>query len=128
MQAVLTPASSPAGLELPILNLPAFERTAGFLDAESIQSYMATLVVRSEALLHAVHDRTLTAAVRADSAHSLAGSAGLLSFERLAFAARSYERAVTAASPDTGVFITQLVAAIEDSVLEMRSRMSNRAP
>ena len=88
MQGLLT--SAPSGSEFPVLDLAAFERTSGCLDPDAIGSYMQTLIARSEALLQEVQDQASVAGGTGDlreSAHALAGSAGLLAFQRLAFAA-----------------------------------------
>jgi len=127
MQGLVTPAPSPTGSDLPVLDLAAFERTAGFLDPDAIRSYMQTLATRSEALLREVHDQASVAAGTGgllESAHALAGSASLLAFQRLAFTARSYERAVETGSPEIPARTAQLIAAIEASLPEMQSRAS----
>jgi len=127
MQSVLTPAPSASGSEFPILDLAAFERTSGFLDPDAIRSYMQTLIDRSDLLLREIRDQAPAAAGTGDlveSAHALAGSASLLCFQRLAFAARSYEQAVETGSPEIPARIAQLVTAIEASLPEMQSLAS----
>jgi len=76
----------------PIFDLAAFERTAGFLKPEVVASYMAMLGARSEALLSGLGAPAADAGTLATEAHTLAGSAGMFGFVRLASDARRFEQ------------------------------------
>ena len=113
------------GSDLPICDAEAFKRTAALLSASAVSTYLGTLVTRGEALLQDLH-RPGIATGRLDAlsgaAHALAGSAGMFGFQRLAFVARQFEQAADTASPEMPAIIQGLMAAIESSIREMRSR------
>jgi HPt (histidine-containing phosphotransfer) domain-containing protein len=112
------------GSELPVLNREAFERTAAFLSSEAVISYLEILAERGEALRHALHDPnsvTHAGIHLAAAAHTLAGSAGMFGFERLAAVARRFERAVQTGAPEAQAIAHDLVAVVEASLREMRS-------
>jgi CheY-like chemotaxis protein len=90
-EPVVAPVAPVLGSELPVLNREAFERTAAFLSSEAVISYLEILAERGEALRHALHDPnsvTHAGIHLAAAAHTLAGSAGMFGFERLAAVAR----------------------------------------
>lgn len=114
-----------AGSDLPICDAGAFGRTAAFLPASAVSTYLTTLVTRSETLLQDLRrpgTATGESGALSGAAHILAGSAGMFGFQRLAFVARQFEQAAEASSPGMPAIIQSLVAAIEGSVREMQSR------
>ena len=113
------------GSELPALNLAAFERTAAFLPPGSIASYLKTIAERGEVLLRTLCAPGGLASSGTDlaaAAHTLAGSAGMFGFERLATVARRFEHAVQAGASDAPALASGLAAAIEASLLEIAGR------
>ncbi len=119
------PSTPAIGPELPVLDLAAFERTAAFLAPSAVVSYLRTLAERGEALLRGLHAPDALARAGsdlADAAHTLAGSAGMFGFERLAVVARRFERAVQTNAAETPDLAEGLCAAIEASLQEMHSR------
>ena len=113
------------GSELPVLDPAAFERTAAFLAPQAVAAYLRTLAERGEALLRGLHAPDALARAGsdlADAAHTLAGSAGMFGFERLAMVARRFERAVQTNAAETPDLAEVLCAAIEASLQEMHSR------
>lgn len=114
-----------AGSDLPICDAGAFGRTAAFLPASAVSTYLTTLVTRSETLLQDLRRPGIAAAesgALSGAAHILAGSAGMFGFQRLAFVTRQFEQAAEASSPGMPAIIQSLVAAIKGSVREMQSR------
>ena len=127
------PASRPVGVlrvpaigsELPVLDPGAFERTAAFLAPQAVVSYLQTLAERGKALLRGLHAPDAlarTGSDLADAAHTLAGSAGMFGFERLAMVARCFEQAVQTNAAEAPDVTEALCAAIEASLQEMHSR------
>ena len=113
------------GSELTVLDQAAFEQTAAFLPPESIASYLRTIAERGEAFLRALRAPGALAGNGADlaaAAHTLAGSAGMFGFERLATVARRFEHAVQAGASDASTLANGLAAAIEVSLLEIAGR------
>jgi Hpt domain len=51
--------------------------------------------------------------------HTVAGTAGMFGFERLATSARFFKRAAEVASPDLIVFIEHLILALEASLVAL---------
>ncbi len=120
------PATPAPGSELPVLDPVAFGRTAGFLSPAALASYLQTIAERGEALLRVLHAPGALASTGADlaaAAHTLAGSAGMFGFERLATAARGFEHAVQAGAPDAQTLGDGLAAAIKASLLEISARV-----
>ena len=113
------------GSELPVLDPAAFGRIAASLSPQTLVSHLRTIAGRGEALLRALHAPGALAGTGADlaaAAHTLAGSAGMFGFERLADVARRFEHAVEAGAPDAQVLADGLAVAIEASLPEMQAR------
>lgn len=136
-EAVSLPRAMPAasaiaapGAELPVLDPGAFGRTAAFLAPEMLASYLRTLVGRGEALLRGLHGpQALTRNGRenAAAAHTLAGSAGMFGFERLAAASRRFEHAALTGLAEAPILAESLTAAIKASIWEMQLRLPGAA-
>jgi PAS domain S-box-containing protein len=94
------------GAELLVFNATSFERTASYLAPDAVASYLRTIADHGEALLRelAGPDALTCAGDRlAEAAHTLAGSAGMFGFERLAMISRRFEPAArcgAAEAPD----------------------------
>ena len=122
---IAVPSAPAIGSELPVLDLAAFERTAAFLAPQAVASYLRTLAERGEALLRGLHAPDAlarTGSDLADAAHTLAGSAGMFGFERLAMVARRFEQAVQTNAAEAPDLAEALCAAVEASLQEMHSR------
>jgi N-acyl amino acid synthase of PEP-CTERM/exosortase system len=113
------------GSDLLILNPAMFERTAAFLEPQTVASHLRTLAERSEDLLSAIGAKGV-APVGSDAlaaaSHTLAGSAGMFGFERLAAIAGRFEYASKSDAKQLPVLVGNLTAAIRASVQEMRHR------
>jgi len=125
------PASPPASLglgsELPVLDEAALQRTAAFLKPQAIEAHLLTIARKAEALLSCLRAPNALAAAGdalVEAAHSLVGSSGMLGFDRLAFVARAFERAVRTGAADVAAVIEDLSAALEATIQEI----SNRGP
>ena len=128
--ASVAPTPPMPGSELPALDSAAFERTAAFLSPEALASYLQAIAGRGEALLRALHTPGALAGTGADlaaAAHTLAGSAGMFGFERLAAVARRFEHAVQGSASDAQALADGLAAAIKASLPEMQTRGSGGA-
>ena len=107
------------GLELPILDHGAFGRTTSYLAPEGVSKYMQTLAEQCEALLRRLRDPDdlrLRPTELAVTAHTLAGSAGMFGFRRLADVALRFEHTIAVGAPGTLVLIDELVATIRSSL------------
>ena len=115
------------GSGLPILDRVCFERTTAFLAPGTAASYLKTIAERGEALLRQLRtqDALASAGDLAGAAHSLAGSAGMFGFERLATVARQFEHAIQSETSNAQEFTDGLAAAIEASLPEMNSPVPN---
>jgi HPt (histidine-containing phosphotransfer) domain-containing protein len=124
------PASAPTpvmGEELPVLDSRAFDRTAAFLAPEAVTSYLRTIANGGEALLSRLREQD--ALLRegrqlGDAAHTLAGSAGMLGFERVATLGRRFERAIQTGSADVSGLADGLIAALELTLQAVEDRTS----
>jgi HPt (histidine-containing phosphotransfer) domain-containing protein len=123
LDKLVGPASSPAiepaipdsGSELPILDLGAFERTAGYLAPEVLARHLQTIAERGKALqrgLGALGAATRAGSELSDAAHVLAGIVSMFGFERLAAAARGFERAVQTGAEDVPILAHNLNTAL----------------
>jgi PAS domain S-box-containing protein len=125
----VTPISS-VEPELPTFDLSAFESTAAFLDPDAVIVFLKTLASRGEALLRDLRDPEALAHGAGDvatAAHSFAGSADMFGFRRVGAAARHFERAVQAASPETPALIESLVGTLECSLQVIIERLAEEA-
>jgi PAS domain S-box-containing protein len=126
--AAPAPAPSPVmGEELPVLDSRAFDRTAAFLAPEAVTSYLRTIASSGEALLSRLREPdALQREGReiGEAAHALAGSAGMLGFERVATVGRRFERAVQTNSADAPGLADGLIAALELTLQAVEDRTS----
>ena len=127
MRNAAASAPSTTAPELAVCDQEAFDYITSFLPVEAITTYLQSLAVRAATLLQALRQPLSPAAGSAAlgaAAHSLVGSAGLIGFRRLAFAARSYYRGVETGAPETPALMENLISAIEASILEIDCRLS----
>ena len=132
------------GSHLPICNAVSFEEVEAILPPNAILTYLRTLSGRGTTLRDALREQHRMPAAEAEGGlgvaveargpfrhpeilvrqvHSLAGSAGMLGFQRLAFVASRFEQALERASPDGPELGESLGALIEESLVEMHRRM-----
>ena len=133
------------GSHLPVCNAVAFDEVAAMLPSNAVLTYLRTLSARATSLRDEVREQLRVRADEADptgpaaaletrrpfprpeilvrQAHDMAGSAGMLGFQRLAFVASRFEQAVEQAAPDGPDLGGRLDALIEASLLEMQRRM-----
>ena len=115
------------GEELLVLDSRAFDRTAAFLAPDAVTSYLRTIASSGDALLSRL--REPNAVLReghelGEAAHILAGSAGMLGFERVATVGRRFERAVLTDSADVPGLADGLIAALELTLQAVDKRKS----
>jgi PAS domain S-box-containing protein len=126
IQAPVDPPSDPLVLsidpQLPVLNPIVFERTAGFLTSEKVAAYMQTITGLGETVLRLLKGADAFSCSRnelVEAAHTLAGSAGMFGFERVATMSRSFERAVQSDETEVPTLAEQLRAAVEATLQEI---------
>jgi PAS domain S-box-containing protein len=123
-------ASAVMGSELPVFDAESFQRTAAFLPDETVASYLGTIDTIGESLALGLHERdvlTSNAGALAETAHKLAGSAGMFGFERLAALGRRFERAVDTGAADVSDLALGLCMAIEATREEIHIRNRQKA-
>ncbi len=111
--------------QLPVLDPLVFERTAGFLTPEMFASSMRTLVDFGETILRGLREPNALARSGdelAEAAHTLAGSAGMFGFKRLAATGRSFEQAVRSGAAGASALADELRAAVEAALREIQDR------
>ena len=128
------PASVPAvpeiGAELLVFDSNAFDSVAQYVSPKKVAVYLQTIAERGEALLlglHQANDLTHAGDALADAAHALAGSAGMLGFERVAALGRRFEHALQSNAADAPALAGALGAAIKATLQAMgRLRAAGR--
>jgi PAS domain S-box-containing protein len=124
--AVLPSAAAPVlGSDIVVFNAAAFERTANYLAPEVVASYLEDITARGETLLSGL--RRPDALIRqadelADAAHAIAGSAGLLGFERLTAMGRRFSRAAHAGAAEAPSLADGLGVALEVTLQTLHDR------
>ena len=116
----------PAYLGLPILDRATFDDITQTLCAGDVAENLQILVARCETLLRGLRGPGMLslASELAESAHQLAGSAGTFGFLRVAAAARWFEAAADAGTPETGVLGDRLIDSINKSVALARRELT----
>ena len=111
------------GADLQVVDLQAFDHTTGHLAPEAVAAYLKTLVTDGERLLHDLRDTQALindADKIAQAVHTLAGSAGMFGFERLAALGRRVDHAIRAGATDAGDLADALSTTIEATVVAIR--------
>lgn len=110
----------------PVCDVATFDGIAAFIKPDKFVGHMSKIIERSEALLHGLreqaHARSAATHGLAEAAHSLAGSAGMFGYQRLAFNALRYEQAIETASRDMPAVVESLIAAVEVSLKRMKAQ------
>ena len=117
------PTAPIVGVEWLVFDPEGFDRTASFLPADKIASYVRGIAQDSDALLRKL---CTPGALNgepglAEAAHALAGSAGMLGFARVAGVAREFERAMRSGDSGARALADGLVAALEATLLAIRT-------
>jgi signal transduction histidine kinase len=110
----------------PAIDMAAFQRTAGFLSPEAIDGHLRSIDDRVCVLLRdlrAEDSLILNAAALGEAAHSLAGSAGMFGFMRVADVGRRFEHAAEAGAADLPSIAADLIAALEAAHSAILSRL-----
>jgi CheY-like chemotaxis protein/HPt (histidine-containing phosphotransfer) domain-containing protein len=118
------------GSELPVLDPPAFERTAAFLAPGMVAAYLRVIEARGEAILRDLHEPDALIRNRnelAKAAHTLAGSVIMFGFGRLAAIGLRFEKAVQSDATELPAIVEALSAAVEATLLEIRTRLPREA-
>jgi len=117
------PTPSPAPEAGPqVVNSDAFQRTVSALTEATLKQYLGSVIQASETLLRDLRDPdslSRDGQALADAAHSLAGSASVFGFERLAAASQQLENGLQAGSPQVADLAGILIAAIEATLREI---------
>jgi light-regulated signal transduction histidine kinase (bacteriophytochrome)/DNA-binding NarL/FixJ family response regulator/HPt (histidine-containing phosphotransfer) domain-containing protein len=123
------PASGPALTDFPLVDEAVFEKTASYLPAESVASYLDTINELGTALLAGLRAPDAGALGQlADLAHTLAGSAGMFGFTRAANLARCFEHAVHTGSGEWAALAGSLDQAMEATLHNIAERRAAPAP
>jgi CheY-like chemotaxis protein len=113
------------GSELLVFNPAAFERTAHYLAPEAVAAYLDIIAEQGETLLLGLRKPDALTEIGeelADAAHAIAGSAGLLGFERLTVVGRRFERAVHAGAAEAPTLADGLSSALESTLQALQDR------
>jgi signal transduction histidine kinase/CheY-like chemotaxis protein/HPt (histidine-containing phosphotransfer) domain-containing protein len=103
-----------------------FARTAAMLPPDVLKYSLQTIAERARGLLGRIEKdgrRAEQAPELANLAHALGGSAGMFGFKRLASAAKHYEYAVQAESPDSTVLLAELSASATQAVAVLDDKL-----
>jgi signal transduction histidine kinase/FixJ family two-component response regulator len=115
-------AASAIGLELAVLDRAMFDRTAAHLAPDAIASYLATIAELAGSLLRGLRQDdagTPNGDELAAEAHTLAGSAGMFGYTRVAEAARRFEGAMQSGAGAAPDLVEGLRAALEATLEEI---------
>lgn len=113
------PAARPPAIDTPVMNAATFERTASLLSARSVSIHVNTLHDRCRELLLCMEgqfDRELAA-----MCHVLVGSAGMFGFDRVAKAARAFERAIESSAGNMPGVAAELRSALVMTIAAMKA-------
>jgi HPt (histidine-containing phosphotransfer) domain-containing protein len=111
--------------DLPIFNSMAFERTISFLTPDAVASCLQKIAALGDGLLLMLQGSNAlgcTSDEIAVAAHTVAGSAGMLGFDRLSAIGRRFEWAVESGSAEAPALAESLIAALKATLTEIRSR------
>jgi signal transduction histidine kinase/DNA-binding response OmpR family regulator len=118
------------GADAPIFNARTFDHVGMFLDAAKLTEHKRTLRHRCTALRARLTDPETLVHDRAElqsSAHALAGCALMLGFERAGHAARLFEAAIRANSPDAEKLRIYLGGILDDTIEELDRKLHSAA-
>ena len=117
--------------ELPIRDPIAFDRTAVFLAPDTVEAYLQSISQRGETLLLGLRGSGVATAFAddelAEMAHTVAGSAGMFGFLRLADLGRRFEWAVKCRAAETPALADGLRAVVEATLQAIRDHRQDWA-
>jgi signal transduction histidine kinase/DNA-binding response OmpR family regulator len=131
--ATSAPAAEPPawpGADAPIFNARTFDHVGMFLDAAKLAEHKRTLLHRCTALRARLADPEELSHNRPEllsSTHALAGSALMLGFERAGHAARLFEAAIRANSPDAERLRTYLGGILDETIQDLGLKLHDVA-
>jgi CheY-like chemotaxis protein/HPt (histidine-containing phosphotransfer) domain-containing protein len=114
------------GSDLLAFNRTSFERTACHLTPETVASYLETISTQGASLLRGLEGQDALIHCGdelAEAAHAIAGSAGMLGFERLTVVGRQFERALHGAAADVPALAEGLSAALSVTLRVIEDRV-----
>ena len=122
------------GSELQVIDAKAFDNTTAYLAPDAVAAYLDSMLRDAKELLVGLND--VEAMLRdgdqvAHAVHTLAGSAGLFGFERLAALGRRFDKAVRSGGDEAPALAEALIGTIEATVQAIRertARFSARVP
>ena len=123
-EAAEPPAStSPVlGFDLVTLDQEVFKRTGSYLPSERVADYMQAIKERADTLLGNLRQTAGSPVIAPEivaEAHTLAGSAGMFGFVRLAEISRRFESAVKGSTAELPALLAGLAAALEATLNEI---------
>jgi signal transduction histidine kinase/CheY-like chemotaxis protein len=104
-----------------------FARTAGLLAPDIVVSSLETIASRGKAYLQlarAPGKFEVNLLALAEMAHTLGGCAGMFGFGRLANASKRFEYAVQSNAPETGLRASDLIAAVDEALVEIETNLA----
>jgi HPt (histidine-containing phosphotransfer) domain-containing protein len=119
----VAPETAVIGAEFLVFDRNAFDSSARYLAPEAVADYLQTIAERGEALLlglHHANDLMHAGDELAGAAHTLAGCAGMLGFERLTVLGRRFEQALESGAADAPALAGALGSAIEATLQVIR--------
>jgi PAS domain S-box-containing protein len=113
------------GSELQVVDAKAFDNTTAYLAPDSVAAYLDSMMRDAKELLVGLND--VEAMLRdgdqvAHAVHTLAGSAGLFGFERLAALGRRFDKAIRSGGDEAPALAEALIGTIEATVQAIRER------
>jgi CheY-like chemotaxis protein/HPt (histidine-containing phosphotransfer) domain-containing protein len=121
------PAPEVVGAGRPVVDHETAGRLSSLLPRDAIDSYMQSIVERGETLRRLLREPDALASHGQEvviAAHALAGSAGMLGFDRLATTGLLLEHAMQAGAADAPAIASGLCAAIEATLLHIQIHTS----
>jgi PAS domain S-box-containing protein len=116
----------PQDSQTPVLDAPAYQTTASFLQPQAVKKHLESLIDRGTALqaMLSLPDALAAPGPLTEAAHALCGAAGAFGFRRLAEAGRQFEHAAETDAPDLAVRRRQLLDAVGLSLSTLREMAS----
>jgi PAS domain S-box-containing protein len=111
----------------PVIDLDVFRTNTRLLKPASVVNYLENIAESAAAVLAALRGWDGAGDIGGDvlkAAHKLAGNVGLFGFARAAEAARRFENAARAGTPETRILAESLAAALQLSIREADERLA----
>jgi PAS domain S-box-containing protein len=111
---------------LPVIDVDCFEKTIAFLTPKVVTAHLAMMAASLEQILRSLQAMAKDEAVSTasvDAVHMLTGSIGMFGFGRVVDAGQRFERAARINSAVPPALAANLIASLEATLHEVRSRM-----